>query len=88
MTQEACDVAKRLDAIVRNALSGDGATFAVWEKACLFGRSRSRRPVAHEAAGVSDEAGAAEESVSVSAPKGSGGTVPSLAALLLTMSKH
>ena len=34
MTQEAREVAKRLDAIVRNALSGDGATFAVWEKAC------------------------------------------------------
>ena len=52
MTQEAREVAKRLDAIVRNALSGDGATFAVWERACQFGRSRSRRPVVTEVAGA------------------------------------
>ena len=43
---------KRLDAIVRNALSGDVATLAVWEKACQFGRSRSRRPAAHEVFGT------------------------------------
>ena len=63
MTQEGRAVAKRLDAIVRNALSGDGATFAVWERACQFGRSRSRRPVVTEVAG----AGGAEKSASVSA---------------------
>ena len=63
MTEEAREVVKRLDAIVRNALSGDGATFAVWERACQFGRSRSRRPVETEAAG----AGGTEESASVSA---------------------
>ena len=52
MTQETREVAKRLDAIVRNALSGDGATFAVWKRSCQFGQSRSRRPGVTEVPGA------------------------------------
>ena len=55
--QEARPGAKRLDAIVRNALREDPTALVAWDKACQFGRARvSRRSDAAAATGTVSKA--------------------------------